>query len=93
MNAATATPPKRPKRDPAPTPEWGILREPQVLAATGYSRPTIWRLEQRGTFPRRIKLGDGRRGAVGWRAADVRAWLDARAEGRDWTPADSAAAA
>jgi prophage regulatory protein len=52
-----------------------ILRKPQVMALTGLSSVTIWRLERAGDFPKRIKL-TGR--AVGWKAADISAWIDAR---------------
>lgn len=71
--------------DPIP---YGILRMPSVLAHTGYKgRATIYRKEQQGQFPKRIKLGPGQGGAVGWRAEEVRAWVDARAAGREWEPA------
>jgi predicted DNA-binding transcriptional regulator AlpA len=73
-------------------PEWGILREPATVAATGYSRATIRRLEKEGRFPRRIKMGEGQSGAVGWRAAEVRAWVDARQSGRQWPQATAQSA-
>ncbi len=55
-----------------------VLRQAEVCALTGLSRTTIWRLETRGDFPRRRKLG---RQAVGWMEDEVRAWVDARALG------------
>jgi prophage regulatory protein len=63
-----------------------VLRVPDTEAATGYKRASLYRLEAEGRFPRRVKLGQGQGGAVGWRAEEVRAWLDARAAGQEWTP-------
>lgn len=68
-------------------PDWGILREPATIAATGYSRATIRRLEKEGRFPRRIKLGEGQGGAIGWRAEEVKAWVESRQTGGTWAPA------
>ena len=66
------------------------MRLRDVQAETGYSKPSIYRKERKGQFPKRIKLGPGQGGAVGWRAADVLAWVDARAEGREWEPGNAA---
>ena len=54
-----------------------ILRVRQVIAATGLSRTTIWRLGQRrdGSFPKPVRLGPN---AIGWREDDVREWIDSR---------------
>ncbi|MFM0758291.1 helix-turn-helix transcriptional regulator [Paraburkholderia strydomiana] len=49
-----------------------ILRRRQVEARTGLSRSTIYRRMQAGTFPPAVPLG-GR--LVGWRAADIDAFL------------------
>jgi prophage regulatory protein len=68
-------------------PDWGILREPDTCAATGYSRATIRRLEKEGRFPRRVKLGEGKGGAIGWRTQEVKEWVDCRQAGGTWTPA------
>jgi prophage regulatory protein len=67
-------------------PAWRILREPEVIAAVGYSRATIRRKAAAGEFPRPVKLGSGPGGAVGWRADELRAWVEARQAGRPWTP-------
>lgn len=67
-----------------------ILRVPACEARTGYKRPTLYRLEAEGRFPKRLKLGRGQGGAVGWRSDEVDAWIEARAAGRDWTPGDPA---
>ena len=39
------------------------------------SRTQIWRLEQAGKFPRRIKLSDN---AVGWDLEQIERWLESR---------------
>lgn len=52
-----------------------IVRPRDLPAFTGLSRTTIWRLERAGLFVRRIRLSAG---AVGYRMADIQAWLDSR---------------
>jgi len=47
----------------------------QVLAATGVSRTTLWRMVRAATFPQPIYL-TGRK--IGWRQSAVQDWLDAR---------------
>lgn len=49
-----------------------ILRRPQVEAATGLSRSSIYQRIKEKTFPAAVKLGDR---AVGWRAGDIDAFL------------------
>ena len=53
----------------------GFLRMPEVLKLTGLSRTTIWRMEARGDFPRKVKLGPR---AVAYRASEVEEWMDSR---------------
>lgn len=54
-----------------------FLRLRQVVEATGLSRAQIYRLIERGEFPRQIPLtAQGR--SVAWSEADVQAWQDAR---------------
>lgn len=53
-----------------------ILRQQQVCALVGLRPNSIYRLEQRGDCPRRIRL-IGR--AVGWHEAEVQEWLASRA--------------
>ena len=57
------------------TPPIAIYRLPAVLEVTGLSKATIYRLLERGEFPPRVKLSPR---CVGWRAADVHAWLEER---------------
>jgi prophage regulatory protein len=59
-----------------------IIRQPEVSSRTGYSRPSLYRLEKEGRFPRRVKLGDR---AAGWVAGEIEAWVQARIAARDGT--------
>jgi prophage regulatory protein len=52
-----------------------ILRRPEVMARTGLSSPTIWRLERAGHFPARVQLAPN---SVGWFESDIDAWLTSR---------------
>ena len=54
-----------------------ILRVGRVVHITGLSRTTIWRRVRDGQFPPPIRLGGPGSRATGWRAADVKRWLDA----------------
>lgn len=40
------------------------------------SDTTVWRMERRGEFPRRISISDKR---VAWRRSEIEAWLEKRA--------------
>jgi prophage regulatory protein len=53
-----------------------IERLPDVIARTGMGRSWIYAAVQRGEFPKPLKLSAR---AVGWRSADVDAWLTSRA--------------
>ena len=55
---------------------FAILDEEKVEAVTSLSRTTRWRRERRGEFPKRVRLSPGR---VGWRQADIEAWISSRA--------------
>jgi len=52
-----------------------ILRFPELRAMCGLSRSTIWRLEQEGSFPKRVQLSPN---AVGWKKSSVSKWLESR---------------
>jgi prophage regulatory protein len=59
-----------------------ILRLPAVLAATGWSRATLYDKIKAGKFSKPIKLDeDGR--AVGWTEGDVLVHQQARIAARD----------
>jgi prophage regulatory protein len=53
-----------------PTPELQLL--PEVIARTRLSAPTIWRLERKGKFPKRLVIGIRR---VAWRVAELDRWM------------------
>jgi prophage regulatory protein len=55
-----------------------ILRTTDVIRLTGLSRTTLWRLERRGGFPARLRLGPN---SVGWLDDEVRQWIKARPRG------------
>ncbi len=50
-------------------------RLPKVVAVTGYSKSSLYRLIEQRRFPPQVKLGDA---AVGWIAAEVESWLKER---------------
>lgn len=52
-----------------------ILRKPRVLAAISMGNTWLYEAIKRGDFPAPVKLGVR---AVGWRRADVEAWLASR---------------
>lgn len=57
-----------------------ILRRPEVVAATGLSYTSLFRLMREGRFPRPIRLSAK---AAGWVAAEVEGWLKERIIERD----------
>ena len=52
-----------------------IIRLPQVKERTGLSRSSIYAAMKRAEFPASVSLGPR---AIGWRASDIDAWIDAR---------------
>ena len=55
-----------------------IIKRPEVEAATGLSRSSIYRGVAEGTFPAPVKLSAR---SVGWKLGDVVAWLESRVAG------------
>jgi predicted DNA-binding transcriptional regulator AlpA len=49
-----------------------IIRAKEVQEITGLSRTTIWRMENYGSFPKRVSLGAN---SVGWKLSEVNEWL------------------
>lgn len=47
----------------------------EVIERLDTSKTTLWRMIQRGEFPKPLQISRGR---VGWRQEDVTAWLEAR---------------
>ena len=41
----------------------------------GLSRTTLWRLENKGEFPRRVSLGGS---GVSWKLSEIKQWIDGR---------------
>ena len=52
-----------------------LLVENQLSNIVPYSRSHIWRLEQEGSFPKRIKIGQNR---VAWLASEIDEWIEAK---------------
>lgn len=52
-----------------------IIRPRDLPSETGLSRTTIWRLEKKGDFPKRIRLSVG---AVGYLRVAVEQWRQSR---------------
>jgi len=53
-----------------------IIRSKELEKMVALSRPTIWRYEKAGDFPKRIKLGTS--SSVGWKLSEVQAWINQR---------------
>ena len=51
---------------------WGLRT---IIAKTGLARSTIYAYVKLGLFPNQRRLCPGR---VGWRASEVRAWIESR---------------
>ena len=59
-----------------------FMRRPELVAVTGLSRSTIYRLMSEGEFVPRYRIG---KQAVGWKLSEVQAWLLSRSDaGRNW---------
>jgi len=52
-----------------------IIRFPKISEITSLSRTTIWRLESKGEFPKRLQVG--RRG-IGWLLSEIEDWMRSR---------------
>ncbi len=52
-----------------------IIRAKEVHEMTGLSRTTLWRLEKKDAFPRRISLGGN---SVGWKLSEIQNWIRER---------------
>lgn len=66
----------------APDPD-RIIRWRELSELVPYSAMHIRRLEKLGRFPERIKLGVGKRAAVGWSSREVDQWISARMAARN----------
>ena len=52
-----------------------ILRKSEVSKLIGLSKVTIWRLERKGQFPKRIQLSTR---SVGWVEEEIHSWIESR---------------
>jgi predicted DNA-binding transcriptional regulator AlpA len=52
-----------------------ILKPEEAMNRTGLSRATIWRLEKKGDFPKRVQISEGR---VGWYSDEVDEFIESR---------------
>jgi prophage regulatory protein len=52
-----------------------VIRRKELCQITGLSMTTLWRQEQEGYFPARIRLTNH---SVGWRRSEIEAWLASR---------------
>ena len=60
---------------PAKAPLLRLLRFPDVRERTGLSRSTIWRLEQRGAFPKHRRISAN---VVAWVEAEIERWIESK---------------
>lgn len=51
---------------------WQALREPAVCAACGLSKSQLWRLINRGRFPKPVKISER---CNAWDSRQIDAWL------------------
>lgn len=52
-----------------------IVRPAEVVEITGRSLASIWRDEQAGTFPAKVRIGQN---AVGYKLSSIMKWVDSR---------------
>jgi prophage regulatory protein len=59
-----------------------IVSKRQLRELVLYSPQHIQRLENAGQFPKRVRLGNGPRGRVGWIEGEVLEWLNTKIAAR-----------
>lgn len=52
-----------------------IMRLPEVVAATGYKRSSIYNFMEEGSFPKSYAIG---KRAVGWDSVEVEKWVKSK---------------
>ena len=57
-----------------------FIRLTQVQEIVPYSASQIWRLEKKGTFPSRVRLGENR---VAWLTSEINEWVQVRLNARN----------
>jgi prophage regulatory protein len=61
------------------SPRLRILRKAEVLFMVSMSDASLWRMEQEGRFPKRIRLGSN---SCGWVESEIVKWIQQRMEAR-----------
>lgn len=59
-----------------------IIDWKQLSTMVPYCRQHIARLEHGGSFPKRLRLGNGPRSRCGWVLTEVEAWIEERMSDR-----------
>jgi len=52
-----------------------IIRPKELSKLLSVSKPTLWRMEQRGDLPKRVSISER---AVGWLKSDIEEWLESK---------------
>jgi len=52
-----------------------IIRASELAKKLTISKPTLWRMEQRGELPPKIQIS---KRISGWRESDIQEWLEKR---------------
>lgn len=52
-----------------------IVRPSELSKLLSVSKPTLWRMEQRGELPKRVRISER---AVGWLKSDIKEWLESK---------------
>ena len=60
-----------------------VIDRHELKKLVPYSFTHIGRLERRGLFPKRVRLGPNR---VGWLLSEIQAWIEGRKAARDALP-------
>lgn len=60
-----------------------MVSKRQLKELVLYSSQHIQRLENAGQFPKRVRLGNGPRGRVGWIESEVQEWLQKKVAQRN----------
>ncbi len=54
-----------------------FVREDECKNITGLSKTTRWRMEQKGTFPSRVRIGNR---IVAWKLSKLNQWLESQGD-------------
>ena len=76
------TPPSQRTLDPpveeGGMPASGFMRQKQVLVLVPFSKSTLWRRIQEGSFPKPVKLSPR---VTVWRTSDILGWIEQYSSG------------